>query len=153
VTLVIDASAALYLLASERGIEPFASFELASPALLWSEVTSVLNETRWRGELSRAPAQTAFDRLLASPIDRRGDDGSYRDARELARTLGWARTYEAEYAAVARALEVDLMSPETSACAAASPGWSPWSHPTSSFHQSVRQGWNNRTLPVGRCCI
>lgn len=109
-TLVIDASAALYLLASERGIEPFTTFELVSPALLWSEVTSVLNEMKWRGELSAPLAQTAFDRLLASPIDRRAGDDLYRDAREVARTLGWAKTYDAEYVALARALEVDLMS-------------------------------------------
>ena len=109
-TLVIDASAALYLLASERGLEPFARFDLVAPALLWSEVTSVLNEMRWRGELSPALAQTAFDRLLASPIDRHADDGLYRDAREVAKTLGWAKTYDAEYVALARALEVDLMS-------------------------------------------
>jgi len=110
VTLVIDASAALYLLASEQGIEPFATFDLVSPALLWSEVTSVLNEMRWRRELSPALAQTAFDRLLASPIDRRTDDGLYRDAREVATTLGWAKTYDAEYVALARTLDVDLMS-------------------------------------------
>jgi len=110
VTLVIDASAALYLLASEQGIEPFATFDLVSPALLWSEVTSVLNEMRWRRELSPVLAQTAFDRLIAAPIDRRTDDGLYRDAREVARTLGWAKTYDAEYVALARALEVDLMS-------------------------------------------
>jgi len=110
VTLVIDASAALYLLASQEGIEPFATFDLVSPALLWSEVTSVLNEMRWRGELSPDLAQTAFDRLLASPIDRRTDDGLYRDAREVARTLGWAKTYDAEYVALARTLHVDLMS-------------------------------------------
>jgi len=110
VTLVIDASAALHLLASEQGIEPFATFDLVSPALLWSEVTSVLNEMRWRRELSPALAQTAFDRLLASPIDRRTDDGLYQDAREVARTLGWAKTYDAEYVALARTLDVDLMS-------------------------------------------
>lgn len=110
VTLVIDASAALYLLASERGIEPFARFELVSPALLRSEVTSVLNEMRWRGELTPALAQTAFDRLLASPIDRRSDDDLYRDAREVAKALGWAKTYDAEYVAPARDLDVDLTS-------------------------------------------
>ena len=109
-TLVIDASAALYLLVSEPGIEPFATFELVAPALLWSEVTSVLNEMRWRRELSPALAQAAFDRLLASPIDRRADDDLYRDAREVARTLGWAKTYDAEYVALARALDADLMS-------------------------------------------
>ena len=60
--------------------------------------------------MSPALAQTAFDRLLASPIDRRTDDGLYRDAREVARTLGWARTYDAEYVALARSLQVDLIS-------------------------------------------
>ncbi len=109
-TLVIDASATLYLLASERGMEPFTTFGLASPALLWSEVTSVLNEMRWRGELSGPLAQTAFDRLLDSPVDRHAGDDLYRDAREVARTLGWAKTYDAEYVALARTLEVELMS-------------------------------------------
>jgi predicted nucleic acid-binding protein len=89
-----------------------------SPALLWSEVTSVLNEMRWRGDLSHALAQTAFDRLFASPIDRRTDDGLYRDAREVARTLGWAGTYDAEYVALA-ALCTSASCPETSACAVA----------------------------------
>ena len=115
-TLVIDASAALYLLASERGVEPFAPFQLASPALLWSEVTSVLNEMRWRGELSAALAQAALDRLLASPIDRHAGDGLYRDARQVARTLGWAKTYDAEYVALARTLDVDLMSRDERLC-------------------------------------
>ena len=109
-TLVIDASAALYLLASERGIDPFTTFDLVSPPLLWSEVTSVLSEMRWRGEVSAVLAQTAFDRLLESPIARRAGDDLYRDAREVARTLGWAKTYDAEYVALARSLEVDLMS-------------------------------------------
>jgi predicted nucleic acid-binding protein len=110
VTLVIDASAALYLLASERGIDPFTPFELVSPALLWSEVTSVLNEMRWRGELSAALAQAAFERLLASPIGRRAGHDLHRDAREVARTLGWAKTYDAEYVALAHTLNVDLMT-------------------------------------------
>ncbi len=109
-TLVIDASAALYLLASARGLEPFTSFGLASPALLWSEVTSVLNEMQWRGELSPPLAEAAFDRLLSSSIDRHDGDRLYREAREVARTLGWAKTYDAEYVALARTLEVDLMS-------------------------------------------
>jgi predicted nucleic acid-binding protein len=110
VTLVIDASAALYLLASARGLEPFTSFGLASPALLWSEVTSVLNDMRWRGELSPSLAQVAFDRLLASSIDRHAGDDLYRDARDVAKTLGWAKTYDAEYVALARTLKADLMS-------------------------------------------
>lgn len=108
--LVIDASAALYLLASEQGVEPFADLELTAPALLWSEVTSVLNEMLWRGEVSRALADTAFDRLIGLPIDRHASDELYRDAGQIARELGWAKTYDAEYVALARRLEVQLLS-------------------------------------------
>lgn len=77
--LVIDASAALYLLACEQGLEPFADLELAAPALLWSEVTSVLNEMRWRRELSAALAD-AFDRLLLPPTAGRRPVGHRRGA-------------------------------------------------------------------------
>ncbi|MGI8778369.1 MAG: type II toxin-antitoxin system VapC family toxin [Acidimicrobiales bacterium] len=108
--LVIDASAALYLLASKDGIEPFAEMGLAAPALLWSEVTSVLNEMRWRGELSVPLADAVFDRLLSSPIDRHTGDDLYRDARVVGRELGWAKTYDAEYVALARRLDVQLLS-------------------------------------------
>ena len=108
--LVIDASAALYLLASDVGIEPFGDLELGAPALLWSEVTSVLTEMRWRGELSVELADAAFDRLLASPIARHASEELYRDARDVARELGWAKTYDAEYVALARGLDVGLLS-------------------------------------------
>lgn len=109
-TLVVDASAMLYLLASERGIAPFADLGLESPALLWSEVSSVLSEMRWRGELSPQLAEIAFDRLLDSPITRHAEDALYREAREVARELGWVKTYDAEYVALARRLDVQLMS-------------------------------------------
>lgn len=108
--LVIDASAALYLLASADGMEPLASLELVAPALLWSEVTSVLNEMRWRGEVSEALADAAFERLLAAPITRRADAALYTQAREVARDLGWAKTYDAEYVSLARVLDADLLS-------------------------------------------
>lgn len=108
--LVIDASAALYLLASADGIDPFAPLELAAPALMWSEVTSVLNEMRWRGEVSGALADSAFERLLAAPIARRADASLYTEARQVARELGWAKTYDGEYVSLARILEASLLS-------------------------------------------
>ena len=108
--LVIDASAALYLLASADGMEPLAPLELVAPALLWSEVTSVLNEMRWRGEVSEVLADAAFERLLAAPITRRADAALYTQARDVARELGWAKTYDAEYVSLARILDADLLS-------------------------------------------
>src|SRR5919199_4533046 len=108
--LVIDASAALYLLASGDGIEPFTHLGLAAPALLWSEVTSVLNEMHWGGELSTDLAEAAFDRLMSSPIERHTGDQLYRDAREVGRQLGWAKTYDAEYVALARRHGARLLS-------------------------------------------
>ena len=108
--LVIDASAVLYLLASEDGIHPFADLGLTAPALLWSEVTSVLNEMQWRGELSVALAETAFDRLMSAPIERHNGDQMYRDAREIGRQLRWAKTYDAEYVALAQRHAARLVS-------------------------------------------
>jgi predicted nucleic acid-binding protein len=108
--LVIDASAALYLLASADGIEPFTHLGLAAPALLWSEVTSVLNEMHGRGELSTDLAEAAFDRLMSSPIERHTGDQLYRDAREVGRQLGWAKTCDAEYVALARLLRCRLLT-------------------------------------------
>lgn len=108
--LVIDASATLYLLASQDGIDPFGGLGLAAPALLWSEVTSVLNEMRWRGELSAALADAAFDRLMSSPIEMHTGEDIYRDACEVGRELGWAKTYDAEYVGLARRHAVRLVS-------------------------------------------
>lgn len=108
--LVIDASATLYLLASGDGIEPFATLELAAPALLWSEATSVLNEMRWRGEVSAALADTAFDRLMSCPIEKHSGHHVYRDARHVGRELGWAKTYDAEYVGLAWRHGVRLLS-------------------------------------------
>ncbi len=108
--VVIDASAALYLLASEDGLGPLADLALTAPALMWSEVSSVLNEMRWRCELSLSLADATFERLLASPIERHASDELHAEAREVARRLGWAKTYDAEYVALARRLDVRLVT-------------------------------------------
>jgi len=91
-------------------LEPLASLDLVAPALLWSEVTSVLNEMRWRGEVSEELAESAFDRLLTATITRRADESLYAEARYVARELGWKKTYDAEYLALARMLDTNLLS-------------------------------------------
>jgi predicted nucleic acid-binding protein len=91
-------------------LEPLASFDLVAPALLCSEVTSVLNEMRGRAEVSQQLAETAFDRLLTGTITRRADETLYAEARDVARELGWKKTYDAEYVALARLLDTNLLS-------------------------------------------
>lgn len=83
-------------------MEPLAGQDLVAPAVLWSEATSVLDQTRWRAEISEELAKVAFDRLLDAPIARPASARLYREAERVARDLGWAKTYDAEYVALAR---------------------------------------------------
>ena len=47
-------------------------------------------------------AQVALDRLLDAEIERRAPRRLYEEASALARALGWAKIYDAEYVALAR---------------------------------------------------
>ena len=105
--VVIDASAALHAAASEHGFGGF-TVTLVAPALLWSECTSVLREMQYRGEISSALKEAAMARLMESPIQRRSPRRLYVEASRLAVDLGWAKTYDAEYVALARMLAVPL---------------------------------------------
>jgi len=111
VIVVLDSSAALYELVSNVGIDDLARrHDLVAPALLWSEVTSVLNELRWRGEISEELADLAFARLLSAHIARRSGAAVFRAAGYVAAELGWAKTYDAEFVGLARSLDAPLYS-------------------------------------------
>jgi len=77
---------------------------------LWSEITSSLREAVWRHELDDTEARAAIERLLSSQIERRVPARLYTMAIELARDLGWAKTYDAEYVALARLLKAPLVT-------------------------------------------
>ncbi len=97
--LVIDASAALSISSSGAHLE---DGPLIAPPLLWSHVTSLVNRAAWRGDLTRAVASAVLESFLRLPIQRRTPDDLYRVATEIATALGWAKTYDAEYVALAR---------------------------------------------------
>ena len=107
--VVIDASAALHAAASERGFREF-TVALVAPALLWSECTSVLREMQYRGEISAALKEAAMACLLDGPVQRRSPRRLYLEASRLAAELGWAKTYDAEYVALARLLDAPLLT-------------------------------------------
>jgi predicted nucleic acid-binding protein len=99
--LVVDASIAVYL-ALRPGPLPIPSTEhLVAPALLWSESASALHELAFRGDIDAALAEQAIARLTDLGIERHADPGLYADASRIARQLGWAKTYDAEYVALA----------------------------------------------------
>lgn len=105
---VIDASAALHLASSGRTLATTVSF--AAPRLLASETTSVLHDALWRGELSENVAEEHRRRLRDLPISLDDDPAILDRAWELANELGWARTYDAEYVALAQLLTLPLLT-------------------------------------------
>lgn len=65
---------------------------------------------RWRREISDELASTAFEVLLAGPVARRQPQRLRREAWRIANDLGWAKTYDAEYVALARILACPLFT-------------------------------------------
>ena len=100
--IVLDASAAVQACLAADGFDLFGNEDLIAPVLFWSEVSSALHEMRWRKEISASLADIAFDRLLAAPVSGRSPKRLRREAWRVAEELGWMKTYDAEYVALAR---------------------------------------------------
>jgi len=80
---------------------------------MWSEVRSSLHEARWRGEVSDEQATRAVTALDAAPIKVRTDKRLGAEAWRIADELGWAKTYDAEYLALASLLRCRLITVDT----------------------------------------
>ena len=100
--LVIDATIAIEVALAGGRLGPLAGHDLVAPALVLSESASVLREMAFRGEIPRERASAALDTLLAASIQLLSPAGHVRDALGTATALGWAKTYDAEYVAVAQ---------------------------------------------------
>jgi predicted nucleic acid-binding protein len=114
--LVVDGSLAVELSldrAGEQASEALGSDgELAAPPLLWSEVPSVLHEMAFRGDISSALAELALRRFLGGKLEivERRPDGLRSAAWQIAEGFGWAKTYDAEYVALAELLDCRLVT-------------------------------------------
>ena len=108
--IVIDASAAIHASLPANGFAVLRAQELIAPALPWSEVPSVLHELAWRGTVSSELAREALGRFLSAPIGTRRHSRLTSEAWRLADELGWAKTYDAEYVALARLMRCRLLT-------------------------------------------
>lgn len=100
--IVVDASFAIEASLANGALERLRGRDAIAPALMWSEAVSVLHEMRWRKVISAELASQAMNRLAASPIQVRRQTHLLSLAWEIADTKGWAKTYDAEYVALAK---------------------------------------------------
>ncbi len=108
--LVLDASFALRACGVEAGFATLGRVELAAPALMWSEARSVIRASLWREEVEREDARTTYTRLATCPVERVDHPGLHEEIWRVADEMGWARTYDAEYVALARLLDCRLVT-------------------------------------------
>lgn len=108
--LVVDAAVVITACLSEAGLKALGREELLAPHLMWSEASSVLHELRWRKEISGELASVALDRLAAVDVSLRRPKGLIEEAWRVADKLGWAKTYDAEYLALARLMRCRLLT-------------------------------------------
>lgn len=110
-SLVLDANVVIYAATTPGGFEPFRGYRLVGPPLLASEFRAALHMAVWRRDLHRANAERALDMVFnTSAVAFIDDPALGREAWRLADELGWARTYDAEYLALAGLLKCKLVT-------------------------------------------
>ena len=102
--LVVDANVAVAAARVPDGFTALGSDRLVAPPLMWSEALSALHEAVWRGELPARAAELTRTRLESAPLEARSPARLGHEAWRIADELGWAKTYDAEYLALARIL-------------------------------------------------
>lgn len=107
--LVVDASYGVQGCLVEDGFSPLGD-ELVAPPLWWAEVTSALHELWWRRSITPELASASFERLLAAPVAERRPRRLRREAWRIAGQLGWGKSYDAEYVALAGLLGCRLLT-------------------------------------------
>ena len=108
--LVLDASTALQVTQTDRGFALIPDDDLVAPPLMWSEARSVLHERMWRGEIARAFAEAMRQKIDTAPVRVRTHRRLSDEAWRIADLLGLAKTYDAEYAALASLLGCRLIT-------------------------------------------
>ena len=100
--LVLDANVMLGACGASQGFADFRGEQLIAPPLMWSEARSGLREAMWRGDIDETRALEVLSNMDRAPVRSRGHRRLGREAWHIAEELGWAKSYDAEYLALAR---------------------------------------------------
>lgn len=108
--LVVDASVGVSACLAPSGFAVLGDEELVAPPILWSESLSALHELARRGDADPEDGEQGRTMLAQAPIERREDERLADEAWRIADRFGWAKTYDAEYVALASLLGCRLVT-------------------------------------------
>ena len=108
--LVLDANVVVQIVITGNVLGPLTGHDLIAPPIMRSEALSSLSEMAFRGDIPPDAARQAVDGLAALKIRMERPPSLDLRAWDIARSLGWAKTYDAEYVALAQIHDVPLVT-------------------------------------------
>lgn len=106
----MDSNVAVYSANAGRDLGWLDDTDLIAPALLWPEFRSAVRGAAWRGDISGERSRELVEALESLPLTPRGGRRLGREALRIAGLLGWARSYDAEYCALASLMGCRLVT-------------------------------------------
>lgn len=111
--LVVDANIVVEVTLERFGataLNALGDEQLVAPWLLWSEVPAAVSALVFRSEISRELGESALGRLKTIKVEPHHPDNLITEAWRIAKERGWAKTYDAEYLALAQLLGCRLVT-------------------------------------------
>ena len=108
--LVVDSSVAIRACLQPDGFDYLGAEDIVAPPLLWSEFRSGVHAALWRGEIRPYEAQRLRERFRRSAVKERRHPRLDEETWLVAEELGWAKTYDAEYVALAQLLACRMVT-------------------------------------------